>query len=118
MVTKGELKKALAKRTGRSAWDKGVIKYAKELVDDLDARVDYKPSELNKAMLNGARDWKQFSNGGCSLIYNEDIAKRLCSPSELKKVENGRRNPNSREDWLDVQARALSQAASLVRSLA
>lgn len=87
-------------------------------MDDLDARVDYKPSELNKAMLNGARDWKEFSKGGFSLIYNEDIAKRLCSPSELKKVENGRRNPNSREDWLDVQARALSQAASLVRSLA
>ena len=118
MVTKAELKKALAKRTGRSAWEKGVIKYAKELVDDLEPGVDYKPSELNKALLNGAMHWKEYSRGGSALIYDEDIANRLCSPSELKKTDNGRKRPNSREDWLDVQTRAITQAAMLIRSLA
>lgn len=60
---------------------------------------------------NGASDWDQYSWGGSSLIYNSDIAERLCCPSELKKTRNGERRPNSREEWLDTQARALRQAA-------
>lgn len=46
-----------------------------------------------------------------ALIYNGDIAKLLCSPSELKRTRNGERRPNNREEWLDTQARALAQAA-------
>lgn len=53
--------------------------------------------------------------GGSALIYNADIAKHYCTPSELKKTHNGERKPNSREDWLDVQARALWQAALMIR---
>lgn len=48
------------------------------------------------------------------MIYNADIAERLCCPSELKKTRNGERRPNNREEWLDTQARALYQAASRV----
>lgn len=96
----------------RSAWSKGVKAYALELLEELPHNVEYGTIEsLEADMLNGARDWKQFSWGGCSLIYNEDIAKRLCTPSELKKTRNGERRPNGREEWLDVQARALWQAA-------
>lgn len=65
-------------------------------------------------MLNGARDWSEYSYGGCSLIYDGDIAERLCTPGELKRTRHGERRPNSREGWLDVQARALSQACSRV----
>ena len=43
-----------------------------------------------------------------------DICKRLCSPSEQRKTKNGERKPNANEEWLDVQARALCQAARLV----
>ena len=43
-------------------------------------------------------------------MYDGDIAAALCTPSELKKTRNGERRPNSREEWLDVQARALHQA--------
>ncbi len=120
MATKAEIKKALAKKTGRSAWQKGVIWYAKDLInsESVDPRKDYNRSELKKALLNGARDWKQYSWGGSSLVYNEDIAKKLSSPSELKKTDNGRKRPNAREEWLDVQARALYQACELILSLA
>lgn len=118
MVTKTAIKKALAKRTGRSAWQKGVLKYAKELTDNLESRVDYNRRELERALLDGAPSWREYSNGGGALIYNVDIAKRLCSPSELKKTDNGRKMPNSRENWIDVQARALHQACELILSLA
>lgn len=108
----------------RSAWDRGVMAYAMDLLEELkdnarhgyfDEENLYSPAMLNDAMLNGARTWCQYSYGGCSLIYNSDIAERVCCPSELKRTHYGERNPNSREDWLDVQARALYQAAAMIK---
>ena len=100
---------------GRSAWSKGVRAYAVELVESL-AESDDLSNEtlLRKALLNGADDWQQYSEGGCALVYDADIAERLCSPSELKRCKGGERNPNSRENWIECQTRALGQAAALV----
>lgn len=107
----------------RSAWDKGVTEYALELVEQLGEQIrDGYFDELNlsdhkkvrAALLNGAETWSQYSWGGSALIYDSDIAERLCCPSELKKTRNGERRPNSREEWLDVQARALYQAANRI----
>lgn len=104
----------------RSAWGRGVYEYACELVDELAEILRYDENALDnerllrKALLNGAADWNQYSWGDCSLIYNEDIAERLCTPSELKKTRNGERKPNQREEWLDTQARALRHAERLV----
>lgn len=107
----------------RSAWDKGVTKYALELMEQLGEQINdgyfeeldlTESKKVRAALLNGAANWSQYSWGGCSLIYNSDIAERLCSPSELKKTRNGERRPNSREEWLDTQARALFQAANRV----
>lgn len=107
-------------RKDRSAWDKGVTVYAMELVEELRERASYEGrnpepgKECREWMLNGAQDWSQYSWGGSSLIYDSDIAERLCTPSELKKTRHGERRPNSREEWLDVQARALHQACNRV----
>ena len=100
---------------GRSAWSRAVYTYAVELVESL-AESDELSNEnlLRKALLNGAGDWQQYSEGGCALVYDADIAERLCSPSELKRCKGGERNPNSRENWIECQARALSQASALV----
>lgn len=105
----------------RSAWSVGVQQYAMDLLNDLDERMVYEGrnpanvDELTEWMLNGASDWSAFSWGGSSMIYNGDIAKRLCTASELKKTRNGERKPNKDEDWLDTQARALFQASNLIR---
>ena len=103
----------------RSAWSNGVKTYAIELLDDAASNRECEEfaslQELKDAILNGASDWMQYSEGGCSLIYNTDIAERLCNPSELKKTKNGMNNPNSRENWCDVQARALFQAWDLIK---
>lgn len=115
---------ALTTRKDRSAWDRGVTAYALELLDTLDEAISggydepdtlEAPKMLDRAMLNGARDWSQYSWGGSALIYDGDIAERLCNPSELKRTRNGERRPNSREEWLDTQARALNQAAARVQ---
>lgn len=106
----------------RSAWDRGVQAYALELLDDYDECVRYAtnagkavPELSETTLLNGAADWSQYSQGGCSLIYNSDIAERLCSPSELKKRNGGEWNPSRCETWLDVQSRALRAAYKRIR---
>lgn len=122
-----KMRELLEAEKARSAWDRGVKVYASELLDELaeaieggyfDAADLEAPKLLRKQLLNGASDWSQYSWGGCSLCYDGQIAERLCNPSELKKTRNGERRPNSREEWLDVQARALHQAANMVCRLA
>ena len=118
------IKNEVEARTERSAWSKGVTAYALELVEGLEEAIDggyldaddlKDPKLLEKSLLNGAADWNQYSWGGSALIYDGDIAERLCCPSELKKTRNGERRPNSREEWFDVQARALFQACNRVK---
>lgn len=104
----------LENKKNRSAWDKGVNLYALELLEYID-EVPTNTKELERVLLNGADTWEQFSWGGCSLIYNQDIAERLCTPSELKKTRNGERRPNNHEEWLDTQARALFQACNRIK---
>lgn len=113
------MREALEARKERSAWERGVQAYAVDLVENLQERAAYEdrtpaPEEVREWLLNGARSWSEYSFGGSALIYDRDIAERLCTPSELKRTRNGERRPNSREEWLDVQARALSQAANRV----
>ena len=115
----------IEKRTGyASAWGRGVKEYALDILDDLKQIADYEGEplqldgasfeQLESVALNGAENWQEFSRGGLALIYDGDIAKRLCTKTELKKTNDGEKQPNSRETWLDVQARALYQAARLV----
>ena len=115
-MTKQDIQSALSSiPAGRSAWSRGVHTYAIELVESLDESADLSNENLlNKAILNGAGDWQQYSEGGCALIYDSDIAERLCNPSELKRCHGGERNPNARENWIDCQARALFHASCLI----
>lgn len=110
------------KSSARSAWKRGVKCYAEMLLEDL--RDNYNGREicnanlLKEALLNGAADWAQYSNGGCAFIYDSQIAETLCNATELKRTKCGELPPNSRETWLDVQARALYQAYRLIRNCA
>lgn len=117
----------LTAHNDRSAWNRGVTTYALELLDELaeSIRCGYNsvddiaaPRVLEKMLLNGAHDWHEYSFGGCSLIYDPDIAGRLCTPSEYNRTHGGHRQPNNREEWLGVQARALYQAAERIKDAA
>lgn len=101
----------------RSCWDRGVKGFALNLLRSYIDICEYCDNngrpvpELNEAtLLNGAADWREYCEGGCALIYDADIACELCTPSELKKTDNGNKAPNTRETWMNVQARAHSQA--------
>ena len=110
-----ELINKLQNLKARSKWGKGVTNYSimilEKIQDDHDQindNITFKDLEL--LLLNGAKNWGRYSWGGNALIYNEDIARMLSTPSELKKYNNGEKRPNRKEEWLDTQARALTQA--------
>lgn len=115
-----EIRQDLTTHSARGAWDNGVRSYAVEMFDGYIERLHITDSSVRigkmveKDLLNGARDWGQYSYGGCAEVCDCDICARLCSPSMAKRTKDGERPPNHEEGWLDYQARALSQAAKLV----
>jgi len=123
-MNKIELIKKLNTVKTRSAWDKGVLDYALEIVEN------YAPEEVTSVddVLNYARDKheslysvaKWQSEGGCFELYDDDIAQRLCTPSELRRCTHKdgslRDMANARESWLDVQSRAVFQAYNRIQA--
>ncbi len=102
--------------TTTSKWAQGVNEYKNELLEAYNEAKAHDPSlELTeRTLLNGAADWKAYSWGGTSLVYDADIAERLATPSEIKRrtLKDGLSSwASPTEQWLDVQARALHQAA-------
>lgn len=112
-----------------SAWKKGVREYALELLDQLHEEytwqnrhheIDYENgfattrNAIQKVLLSGASDWDEYSAGDCSMVYEGEIAARLCSPSQLKRYDGGTKTPRNYDSWIEVQAGALHQAAALV----
>ena len=120
MKTLKKIQRSIKANKPRSKWSKAVQQYAIELLEDLKsnpslcAEFDEGMPIRERDLLNGASDWFEYSYGGCSLIYNQDIAERLCTPSEYKRIRQGDIRPNIDEDWMQCQARALHQAAELV----
>lgn len=117
-----EIREAIEATKTRSAWSAGVKLYALEMIDSIAERAEFEGhepenyEELKDYALNGADNWTTYSYGGCSLIYNYEIAERLCNPTELKRTKGGEKDPNSQETWLDVQTRALYQAFRLINT--
>lgn len=82
----GTLKKALESlesRTDRSAWDRGVTVYARELLGDVVENVErgycaapQTRAEFVRVALNGARTWREYSYSANALVYDGDIAAR------------------------------------------
>ena len=104
-------------RKRRSAWGRAVNKYAYELAESIEDGEEFK--DINSfaiSLLNGACDWYEYSEGGCSLISDYEIAERLCTPSEFKKKKQGGLPPSRGMSWLELQARALRRASRIVTS--
>ena len=70
---------------------------------------------LKETLLNGASSWEEYSLCGNALVYDGDIAERLCNPSELKRAKVGELAPSKWHTWLDVQAIALMQAYWMIK---
>ena len=103
-----EMMDYISANTGRSGkWSEGVKEYAFELLGRMDEAISDgefnaddidNPAKLHTFLLNGAESWEQYSKGGCSLVFDEDIKNRL----------HGEVTKNT--DYIVEQGRALYQA--------
>lgn len=108
----------------RSAWDKGVKAYALDILANFEEWQKFNESEGlecleldERTALNGASDWSAWSYGGCGLVYDFAIAERLCTPSEMRKLQyktGAMRYPAPCTTWLDIEARAARQAWQMI----
>lgn len=84
----GEIKARIEKRMNDSKRDKIRATYALEILNDYENLYQRDDSyNLNhenlKQLLCGAKDWRQYSEGGCSLVYNGDIEERIGKGGDL-----------------------------------
>ena len=84
----GDIKARIEKRMNDSKRDKIRATYALEILNDYESlyqRDDgYNLNHENlKQLLCGAKDWRQYSEGGCSLMYNGDIEDRIGKGGDL-----------------------------------
>ncbi len=120
--TYSEIHNLLIQEKPRSAWARGVNNIAMDIIREIledndgnDAPHFNRVDDFSKHFYNVSL--REAVDGGCFLIYDSDIAENFCTPSELKRVKNGERNPNSRETWLDVMYRGAYQAIRHIISL-
>ena len=106
-------------RTERSYWSRGVASlirdYGEDVLGEHDGEI-ISARDFYKLWNCGADSLRDAVYGGSFDIWNYDIAKRLCTPSDLKKSNEGMRRPNKRQDWIDVELIAVQQA--MYKSLA
>ncbi len=100
----------------RSAWERGVLEYARQILEYpcFPDGEEFNDNTIEKRFLNGAQDWKEYSEGGCALIYDKDIAERLTPPSHVDRLLR-RADKEGGTYLIDVQARALWQAMRLIK---
>lgn len=117
------ISEAIEARKERSAWRKGVQSYAFHILARFEDWRRFNESEGlecpeldERTALNGAHDWSAWAYGGCGLVYDNNIAVTLCTPSERERWhKRGCPNmANPRESWLDVEARAAWQAWRMI----
>lgn len=123
VVKISEIYGKLEERKEKSCWKRGVNELARYILSNAmdNGRERVELANLREVLLNGAKDFAQYSQGGQLIIYNEDVAICLCSPSELRRCtakDGALKDPNRREIWMDVQARAAGQAWRLIRDCA
>lgn len=107
---------AVKAKNARSYWGKGVQAYAIEMLEFVaDWNPDLTLENCKKILLNGADDWYHYSVSGTFLVCDVDIAERLCSPSELKRIT--RKDGTVRGNWLSVQGEALRHGYNMIREI-
>lgn len=139
-MTFEELKTRIINMKKTSAWGKAVKAYALECLEFAElcgVKPDTPADELSLGDIvnhvggNAIKigTWhgraaldiiKASSEGGNFLVYNEDVAERLCSPAQFKAMhrKDGTLREPRRESWLQMQTRCLIHAAWEIQATA
>lgn len=110
-----EIRKKVNETTPRGAYRSAVKLYAIDILNRLgDAEAPDTLSELHAELLDGCLNWIEYSYCGKVLADSYSIAGRTCSPTTLKRLQMGAKQPVGFGTWLDYQASALKQAEKLI----
>lgn len=121
MKTIDETYKAIeANYQPHSKWGQGVKETALDILESLDMPNTVLPEHFGprrSLLLNGACDWRQYSYGGCAIVYNVSIAERFFTASEMRRYMAPGHDASMAfrdESLLDMQTRALVQAERVI----
>lgn len=110
-----EIRKKVNETTPRGAYRSAVKLYAIDVLNRLgDKKAPETLSELHDELLDGCLNWIEYSYCGKALSDSYSIAARACSPTTLKRLHAGAKQPIGFGTWLDYQASALKQAEKLI----
>lgn len=115
-MTINEISDKIYASSDNTRWNNGVCNYAVELLEGYisdNGLSIWDDADRLKAMtedrlLNGAKDWDDFSRSGNSHIYHDDISMRLLG----RKATAGQTR-----DWFGIQGKALEQAAEMLLNI-
>lgn len=119
------------KKVGRSRWSAAVKEDAVAMVEDGDFNSNIVSlKELAEHCLNYCLEDKDLENneifrickweseGGNFRICDSEICEHYGTPSEIRKKDHGRLDPNPAETWIDVQSRGIYQSFMLILDVA
>lgn len=110
-----EIRKKVNETTPRGAYRSAVKLYAIDILSGLgEGVVPDTIAELHDELLDGCLNWVEYSYCGKALADSYSIAARTCSPTVLKRLHAGAKQPIGFVSWLDYQASALKQAEKLI----
>lgn len=110
-----EIRNKVNETTPRGAYRSAVKLYAIDILNRLgDAEAPDTLSELHTELLDGCLNWIEYSYCGKALADSYSIAARTCSPTTLKRLHAGAKQPVGFGTWIDYQASALKQAEKLI----
>lgn len=97
---------------------RGICEYAVDIINEMIEKIDWEYQGLvttdwdglERLALIGAKNWEQYSWGGCSLVTNYDIAMRLYEGEHANKMIA----EYSGEWLLNEQARGLRRAWNMI----
>lgn len=115
LVNLGDVAGLIATRERpRGIWRRGVLRAALELLERFpDERVLV--GDVRRILLDGSRDWHEYSASGRALADEEDIARRYLTP---RRFESWREGSHPHIDLVMMQARALHEACGLIEEAA
>lgn len=111
-MTRKEIEKVLNTlyRRRMPKYKRAILDYCYLLLSDFEDEEEFDKDYLEKKLLMGAENWHKYSYAGFAYSYNSQIAETICTPSELKRYDYGKKCPKKFSDWCAAQEYYLTLA--------
>lgn len=104
-MTRKEIEKVLGTlyKKRMPKYKRAILDYCYLLLLGFDGEENFNRGNLEKKLLIGAENWHEYSYTGRAHCLSSKIAETLCTPSELKRYDYGKKCPKKFGDWWAAQ---------------